>query len=292
MRDPEHSFTMKRPALVIHGGTGGRPNARRLEAIRHSLRAICEEAYAYLASRSAVEGVACAVRRLEADPLFNAGIGSIVQADGVARMSASIMDGAAMRFAGVVNIERVRHPVDVASALLGEEDRVLAGPGATQFAQASGMPLRSSADPVQPMRSPRGTAHDRVIHETVGAVALDRRGRLAAATSTGGKRGQRVGRVSDSGLPVGNYANAHVAISCTGIGEEIIEEGLAVRIAQRVADGASLSQACVRTFRELRQRRRRMGAIALDRTGCYAVSTTLPILFAVTRLPDQRIEHF
>lgn len=256
-----------------------------------SLRLICDEAYAHLATRSALEAVAFAVRRLEDDPLFNAGTGSVVQADGVARMSASIMNGVSLRFAGVLNVERVRHPIDLAVALLDEEDRVLAGDGAAQFARTTRRASNVRTIAVSMSRR-RRDVRDGAIHDTVGAVALDRRGHLAAATSTGGKRGQRAGRVSDSGLPVGNYATKDVAISCTGIGEEIIEEGLAVRIAQRVADGASLAQACARTFRELRARKRRVGAIALDRTGSCVMSTTLPMLFAITRRADRRIESF
>ena len=281
---------MAPPVLVIHGGTGARPDRRRLDDIRRRLRAIAEEAYAYLAGHSAVEGVTFAVERLEDDPLFNAGTGSVLQADGVARMSASVMDGARLRFAGVLNIERVDHPVDVARALLKETDRVLAGHGATQFATRLGIGWCS--DRKRPSHSHRQAPPASGWHDTVGAVALDRAGRLAAATSTGGKQGQGVGRVSDSGLPIGNYANRAVAVSCTGIGEEIIEEGVAVWIAQRLGDGRSLPQAFAGTFRALRMRHRRIGAIALDRSGRFAVSTTLPVIFAMTQLPHRQVESF
>lgn len=281
---------MSQPVLIIHGGTGGQPSAARVEAIRSRLRTMCDEAYAHLASHTALETVALAVRRLEDDPLFNAGTGSVVQADGVARMSASIMRGVSLRFAGVLNVERARHPIDLAVALLDEEDRVLAGEGATKYATTTRR--LSDVGTITASTSRRRDLRHGAIYDTVGAVALDRRGHLAAATSTGGKRGQRAGRVSDSGLPVGNYATRDVAVSCTGIGEEIIEEGLAVRIAQQVADGFSLSRACARTFRQLRARKRRIGAIALDRHGVSAMSTTFPVLFAITRRADRRIESF
>jgi L-asparaginase len=98
--------------------------------------------------------------------------------------------------------------------------------------------------------------------------------------------------VSDSGLPVGNYATAHAAISCTGNGEEIMDEGVAIRIAQRVDDGASLGRAFSRTFQELTSRRRSAGAIGLDHRGRWAWSTTLPILFAVGRTRARRMESF
>jgi L-asparaginase len=122
----------------------------------------------------------------------------------------------------------------------------------------------------------------------VGAVALDRDGRLAAATSTGGK----AGRVSDSGVPAGNYANEAAAVSCTGNGEDIMEEALAVRIAQRVSDGAMLRRAFAGTFRELAQRRRRAGAIGLSRSGRYEWATTLPVLFAVAQTPTGQHRSF
>ena len=126
----------------------------------------------------------------------------------------------------------------------------------------------------------------------MGAVALDQEGRLAAATSTGGKGFERPGRISDSGLPVGNYANDQAAISCTGIGEEILEEGLAVRIAQRVVDGVSLKQAVAMTFRELRMRRRQAGAITVDRHGQSIWATTLPCLLAIAQMPTSQVESF
>ncbi len=274
--------------LVIHGGTGWQVDRRRRARIRRQLGNIYERAEAYLASHSAMETAVFAVRQLEDDPLFNAGTGSMLQEDGRARMSASVMDGASRRFAAVLNIERVRNPVLIAQALLSGPDRVLDGAGAVQFARAQGF------DPWDPVTAERRrqwvTRHrDRSSIGTVGAVALDREGRLAAATSTGGKGFERVGRVSDSGLPVGNYADERVAISCTGIGEDIIEEGLAVRLAQRVADGFPLARAVAAASRALRVRRRSAGLIGLDRSGRVVWMTTLPVLFAMGRVGGRRI---
>ena len=241
---------------------------------------MCEEAYAYLHAHSAIDTVVHAVARLEDDPLFNAGTGSVLQRDGRVRMSAAVMDGARGRFAGVLNIERVRHPVEVACALLEESDRVLAGAEATHFARAAGYRAWNPVTPAR-LRAWRAQPRGRSPQGTVGAVALDRAGRLAAATSTGGKPFARAGRVSDSGLPVGNFADERVAVSCTGLGEDIIEEALAVRLAQQVADGRTLPQAFARTFRALRARHRWAGAIGLDREGRVAFATTLKALLAV-----------
>jgi len=279
------------PVLVIHGGTGLKTHDKRLGPIRRNLRAICEEAYEYLETHTALETVVFAVRRLEDDPLFNAGTGSVLQEDGRARMSASVMDGATMRFASVLNIEQVQNPVVIADALLDEKDRVLAGAGATRFARSKGFPVWN---PVTAIRRKEWEQRwrEQATHGTVGAVALDGGGHLAAATSTGGKGFARVGRSSDSGMPSGNYANAHAAVSCTGIGEEILEEGLAVRIAQRVQDGVPLKKTFTVTFSELTARRRRAGAIALDQHGQFVWSTTLPILVATARTAARWAESF
>ena len=282
---------MRPPALVIHGGTGGRLERQRMARIRRSLRLLASDGVRRLRTASALEVVVWVVARLEDDPLFNAGTGSTLQRDGQARLTSAVMDGATRRFAAVLNIEGVRHPVEVARRLLAEADRVVAGPGATRFARACGLPVW---DPVTPLRRRQWQRRlqDPDAHGTVGAVALDRAGCLAAATSTGGKGFERVGRVSDSGLPVGNYADECVAISCTGLGEEIIEEGLAVRLAQQVAEGHSLPRAVARTFRNLARRARHAGTIGIDRYGRWAWGTTYPVLYAVAQRGTRRLDAF
>jgi L-asparaginase len=120
-----------------------------LARIRAHVRDMAHEAFRYLQTHSALETVVQAVRWLEDDPLFNAGTGSSLQEDGCCRMSASVMDGASLRFAAVLNIERVRNPVLVAHASLTERDRVLAGKGAIRFARSRGL---GSWDPVTPQR--------------------------------------------------------------------------------------------------------------------------------------------
>ena len=107
---------------------------------------------------------------------------------------------------------------------------------------------------------------------------MDRFGHLASATSTGGRGFERPGRVSDSAMPIANYADARCAVSATGVGEEIIDEGLAVKIATRIQDGATLRQAFAKTFREVRLRGRRIGAIGIDSKGHWAWATTTETL--------------
>jgi len=274
------------PVLVLHGGTGPTPSHQRLQQIRRHLIRICDAAYSTLDNSSAVKTVVLAVQLLENDPLFNAGTGAMLQQDGKARLTASIMDGAKRRFAAVLNLERAKNPILVAQALLDQPDRLLAGHGATAFARSLGFP---SWNPVTPSRWRQWQRHRQESHSTVGAVALDRSGRLAAATSTGGKGFERPGRVSDSGLPAGNYATEEVAIACTGIGEDIIDEGLAIRIAQRVLDGNSLKRASALTIRELTRANRKAGLIGLDKYGHIVWITNLPMLFAVAKTPRRQL---
>ena len=267
----------RKAVLLIHGGAGLKAAPERLARVHRALRRVGRESYAALRERGALEAVVAAVSRLEDNPLFNAGTGSMLQQDGCARMSASVMDGATRRFASVLNIERVRHPIAVAAALLEEPDRVLAGEPAMRFARSIGC---ADWNPVTPERLAQWRTRRRGAHGTVGAVALDAEGHLAAATSTGGKGFERPGRVSDSGMPVANYADDAAAVACTGIGEDVMDEGLALRIAQRIDEGASTSSAMTEAFRGMRRRARRVGAIALNRCGQWAWATTLPVLWA------------
>jgi L-asparaginase len=115
---------------------------------------------------------------------------------------------------------------------------------------------------------------------TIGVVVLDTSGQLAAGTSTGGKGFERIGRVSDSAMPAGNYATPFAAVSCTGIGEDIIDECLAARIVVRVTDGLSLLDAMTRSFAEADRNKRDLGAIALDATGAIAWGKTSEVILA------------
>lgn len=240
-------------ALIIHGGFTERElPAQKLEAMRAGLLACVHHSWRYLALHSALETVVKAVRWLEDDPRFNAGTGSKLQADGRVRMSAALMDGSSRLFSGVVNVERVQNPILLAQHLQSETFTVLAGEGATAWAHAQGFPVYD----------PAGTALWSDKSGTVGACALDDQGRLAAATSTGGRGQETVGRVSDSATVAGNYADSEGAVSCTGLGEEIVHEALAARL---VCGG--LERCFEQVFADCRQRDRHFGAIALDRKG-------------------------
>ncbi|KST67562.1 isoaspartyl peptidase/L-asparaginase [Mastigocoleus testarum] len=288
------------PKLIIHGGAGSSLKSKGgVEVIRRTLHQIVEEVYTLLVSgASANEAVVRGCQLLEDEPRFNAGTGSVLQSDGQIRMSASLMDGTSQSLSGVINVTRVKNPINLAKFLQTSSDRVLSDYGAAELARELQIPsynaltelrlqewLLERQDNFQ--RSMAGVvaeeelvASETARRGTIGVVALDTNGRLSVGTSTGGKGFERVGRVSDSAMPAGNYASKYAAVSCTGIGEDIIDECLAARIVVRVTDGMTLEKAMERSFEEAEGRQRDFGAIALDGNGKIAWGKTSQTLLA------------
>ncbi|MEO0405804.1 MAG: isoaspartyl peptidase/L-asparaginase [Cyanobacteria bacterium P01_A01_bin.135] len=299
------------PKLIIHGGAGSSLKGKGgLEAVRRSLHEIVRQTFAALeAGATAEEAVLLGCRLLEDEPRFNAGTGSVLQSDGQVRMSAALMSGDRQRFSGVINVGQVEHPIDLAQTLQTAADRVLSETGAALLARELQLPLYNpltdlrlrewmqerqgnfDADMASVIAEPTGEptgeleqAGSKTDSEagrgTIGVVARDRQGRLAVGTSTGGKGFERIGRVSDSAMPAGNYATPVAAVSCTGIGEDIIDECLAARIVVRVTDGAALEAAFQRSCSEAHQNHRDLGAIGLDHSGAIAWGKTSDVLLA------------
>ncbi len=254
--------------LIIHGGffSESKTNQEVKAAKQAALKEIAEKAHAYLKNHSAVETVVYAVSLLEDNDLFNAGLGSQIQSDGKIRLSASLMNGATERFSGVINVEDIQSPVKVAEKLMDYDDRVLSGEGALEFARQNGFPYFNPEIP-QRREEYEKKLNDSVRLGTVGCVALDSQGNLAAATSTGGKGFEIPCRVSDSATVAGNYANPHAGISCTGVGEDIVSGAIASKIVTRVTDGFSLKDACDKTFTELKPYDGFAGVIGISATG-------------------------
>lgn len=253
--------------IIIHGGffSESSTNHETKVAKQEALLRIVKDSYAYLQTHSAVETVVYAVSLLEDDELFNAGIGSQIQSDGKIRMSASLMDGTTEKFSGVINIEDVKNPIQVAEVLMNVDDRVLGGSGATNFARQHGFEVFSTEIPqrrneYEAKLAATGTG-------TVGCVALDANGNLAAATSTGGKGFEIPGRISDSATVAGNYVNKFCGVSLTGVGEDIVSGAVAAKIVTRVTDGFTLEKAFEKTFAELKPYDGFAGAIAIDKNG-------------------------
>ncbi len=253
--------------IIIHGGffSESSTNQETKVAKQNALERIVKSSYDFLKTNSALNTVVFAVSLLEDDELFNAGIGSQIQSDGKIRMSAAIMDGETQKMSGVINIEEVKNPVQVAQILMQEDDRVLGGSGATSYARKNGFEVFSTEIP---QRKAEYEAKLKSLGTgTVGCVAIDNEGKIAVATSTGGKGFEMVGRISDSATVAGNYANKFCGVSLTGVGEDIVSNATAAKIVTRVTDGFSLKDAFAKTFDELLPYDGFAGAIAIDSLG-------------------------
>ena len=275
------------PGLIIHGGAGRpRPRAQR-DTIAEALGHIARTAWNQLEQGSAALEVAVwAAVALEDNPLFNAGLGSKLQADGGARLSAALMDGSIERFSGVVNVEGLLNPIELAAALQTEQDRVLSGAGALRHARELGLAegdVRTTAAIENWRRALEGETG------TIGAVALDRNGHIAAATSTGGRGMERTGRVSDSCTIAGNYATPTAGVSCTGVGEDIVDGALAPRLVHSIEAGDTIDQASDKLMARMTKKGWRAGLIAMDHTGAWVAPHTTEIMYWVAI--DEHGEH-
>ena len=253
--------------IIIHGGffSESSTNIETKIAKQQALLRIVKDSYAYLQNHSALETVVYAVSQLEDDELFNAGIGSQIQSDGKIRMSASLMDGESQKMSGVINIEEVKNPIQVAQVLMQVDDRILGGSGATNFARKHGFESFSTEIPQR--RAEYEAKLASLGTGTVGCVALDKNGKIAVATSTGGKGFEIPGRISDSATVAGNYANEFCGVSLTGVGEDIVSNATAAKIVTRVTDGFSIEKAFEKTFAELKPYDGFAGAIGIDKQG-------------------------
>jgi L-asparaginase / beta-aspartyl-peptidase len=247
------------PAIAVHGGAGELDPADpassgdrggdfpRLVGVRRA----CAAGWSILsAGGSAIDAVEAAVRLLEDDPAFNAGTGATLTAAGHVELDASIMDGETLRCGGVAVVTDVRNPVSLARAVMERSGHaLLAGPGASAFARSVGIPPYENALLVTPAQRTRWEAAQRGAETprtgTVGAVARDVRGHLAAATSTGGMSMKLPGRVGDTPLVgCGTYADdALAAVSCTGHGERIMQLTLARHAADLAGRGMGAREA-------------------------------------------------
>jgi beta-aspartyl-peptidase (threonine type) len=286
-------------ALAIHGGAGALPrtqlSAERERAYQQGLAQALSAGQAILADDGcALDAVEAAVTVLEDDVLFNAGRGAVLTLDGTVELDAAIMDGAKLRAGAVAVVTCVRNPVRLARRVLEDTPHVfLAGGGAERFAAEIGfVPVANeyfitlyrqqqlAALTGQPSNV---TALDEPPLGTVGAVARDSHGQLAAATSTGGMTGKRPGRVGDSPvIGAGTYADNHsCAVSTTGHGEWFLRTVQAYDIAARMRyGGASLSDA---VSASIEQRLPQLGAsgglIAVDHRGEIVIRYNTPAMF-------------
>jgi beta-aspartyl-peptidase (threonine type) len=276
------------PVLVIHGGAGVIAKdvpPEKEKAIRAELQRALESGYAVLKSGgSSLDAVSKAIVLMEDSPYFNAGKGAVFNHDGKNELDASIMDGSTLRAGSVANVHKVKNPILLARAVMEKSPHVmLVGDGAEQFAQSIGISL---VDPKYFYTEERWQQLQQALkeeaakekstaspHGTVGAVALDTAGHLAAGTSTGGMTNKRYGRVGDSPvIGAGTYANAKCAVSATGWGEFYIRTVAAHDICARVEyRGEAVAQAARDVVMEaVPKLGGDGGVIALDADGNFA----------------------
>lgn len=272
-------------AIAIHGGAGTRPRglpADELRAIRETLeRALGAGTHILSAGGAALDAVQSAVRVMEDSGVLNAGRGAVLNRDGFAELDAALMDGRGRRAGAVAAVRHIAHPIDLARAVLEHGRHVLlAGEGAKQFAVERGFALERDEYFLTPRRLAeleRSRGPGAIPWHpvgTVGAVALDPRGGLAAATSTGGLTAKHAGRVGDSPIiGAGTFAeNGVCAVSGTGAGEFFIRFTAAGEVAARVRFcGAKLEDAAREVIGMMKAAGGEGGLIAVDARGNIAM---------------------
>lgn len=293
----------KRPVILAHGGAGTRPmTGDQRQCLTDALRAGYQ---ALKRGASALDAVEATIRALEASGLFNAGIGSKLQLDGARRMDASIMEGRRLRAGAVASIQGIRHPITAARLVMEETAHVLlVGEPAIRFARR--FKLARQPPPTHAQRAASRVEHKSLgqlelqaaktlelfptlkhaevfNRETVGAVALDTRGHVAAGASTGGIALMLPGRVGDTPLiGCGVYADDDAgAASMTGLGESIIRIAVAKEIVDRLEAGANPPSAVRTVLRKLVSRvKGTAGALVLAPDGRWAIRHTTPRMTA------------
>jgi beta-aspartyl-peptidase (threonine type) len=297
------------PSLVIHGGAWAIPDAEvadHLEAMRQALSA---GRHLLAEGQRALDVVAAVVRVLEDHPALDAGVGAVLNQAGTVQLDAGIMDGAGGEFGAVACVQRVRHPIDAARELLesgGGQVSLLVGPGADAWAQQRGLEVVEPSFFVVPREQARferlreqARYHTSQVFRhadprgTVGCVALDSRGNIAAGTSTGGTPYTVPGRVGDSPLPgCGYWASAAAGASATGWGEAIARVLMCSDAVQRVASGASAQAAAEGAVARLAERVKDPkgqpaggGVIVVDRAGGIGLAFNAPRMARATWSP-------
>jgi beta-aspartyl-peptidase (threonine type) len=249
--------------LILHGGAG-KADPARAEASRSGVLAAGAIGRSVLeAGGSALDAVEQTIRALEDDPTFNAGLGSVLNAAGEVEMDAAIMDGVTLDIGGVAAVKGLRHPISVARALLTETPILLAAEGARRFAEGIG----AETCPPEAMIAPRRRPPQGV--DTVGCVAIDGEGRIAAGTSTGGISGKAPGRIGDSPLPgAGLYADPRGGVSLSGEGEKIARALVAAEV-MHALDAHSVQAAAEHGIARLAEIGGNGGCIVIDRQGRF-----------------------
>jgi beta-aspartyl-peptidase (threonine type) len=291
--------------LVIHGGAGVIEKSRMKPEKEKEVRAALDHALAsgsavLAAGGTALDAVEAAIRELEDNPNFNAGRGAVLTYDGTVELDASFMDGRRRAAGAVAGASATRHPISLARAVMEQSPHVfLSGKGADLFSRERGLEQVSNDWFILPERRRQleqlKTKHLSALdveykYGTVGAVALDQTGHIAAGTSTGGMTGKRWGRIGDSPvIGAGTYADDRSAgISATGSGEYFIRAVAAHSVATRVQAGQKLSDALRSVVDDIGSIGGDGGLIAISKTGEVAWEFNTPGMYRGMADPDGR----
>jgi beta-aspartyl-peptidase (threonine type) len=290
---------MAKPVIVVHGGAWGIPDTQVDENIKGVEKAVQEGWNILKAGGSALDAVVAAVNSMEDNPVFDAGIGSVLTTDGTVEMDALIMDGATLNAGAVAGLRDVRYPIRLARHVMEDTPHVLMiGEGANRLADEFKVE-RITQEKLVTEDARKGLEEwlktqefgGTFGHETVGAVALDMEGNLAAATSTGGVTGKRVGRVGD--VPIigsGGYADNRVgAVSTTGHGESILKVNLSKLVLSYMEAGMSVQVAAEKALGYMAVRvNGNGGLIAVDVDGNIGHSFTTKRMVWASIKDDER----
>jgi len=290
------------PSLIVHGGAWSIP-PHEVEPHINGCRSAAQTGWeALIKGGSALDAVEAAVRVLEDDPTYDAGRGSVLNADGDIEMDAIIMDGATLNTGAVAAIQRVQHPVSVARLVMRHsEHNLLVGAGAESFARRMGVPVYPQVNLVTERElekwraaqaAPPDSARKEFSHDTVGAVARDADGHLAVATSTGGTFNKLPGRVGDSPL-IGSGAYADDlsgAASATGWGESLMKIVICKTACDLMARGHDAQTAADAAIKQLGERVNGLGGIIIiDGRGGIGHAHNTPGMAYAKVLPDGQI---
>ncbi len=296
----------QKPIIVLHGGAGTIPDHLK-EQVKIAIREAAEIGWKVLNNGgTALDAVEKAVMQMEDSPMFNAGFGSVLTEEGTLEMDAMIVDGNSHSVGGVAGVSRIRNPIHASRVVMEQSPHVLfIGEGAEKFYRSKGFDLvdpttlisQRSRDRLEKYRKekknygdyikPQGDPERREKYGTVGAVALDINGNLAAATSTGGVLGKLPGRVGDTPIfGAGTYADEEFAFSATGVGEVIIKSVLGMKMKEGLMKGRSTEEAASYALDFLKNKiGGQAGLIAVRKDGTFVASkTTKDLAFAVANM--------